>query len=129
MTSTEILTEEKLRLVDERSTAMRSPAASETPSMYETCPDAQLIVTQKDSVGLLRKGDDAGPEQCAAAASGASLGTLRIDKHANPEEAGASLRAVTSTGCVARSTITKITYAGTYSIPAVEFKLTTWVRE
>lgn len=101
---------------------------------YLTCADAELVSKQKASVGLLRKGEEAGPEQCAAAASGASLGSLSIEENAKAEEVGfepdASLCAVTSTGRVARATITKITYNSGIgdSIPTVEFKLTTWVR-
>ncbi|ADG89781.1 MAG: hypothetical protein IRY84_01200 [Thermobispora bispora] len=103
--------------------------------VYETCADANLIVRQNTSVGLLRKGAEAGPEQCAAAASAASLGSLNIEKGAGAEEVGfevgAALCAITQTGRVARATITNIAYnAGIgNTIPTVEFELTTWVRE
>ncbi|WP_433223464.1 hypothetical protein [Microtetraspora malaysiensis] len=100
---------------------------------YITCSEAELRAAQSTSVGLLRMGKEAGPAQCAAAASGASLGNLRIDKNSKAKEEGfepgASLCAVTPSGRVARATITKITYAGSGGwIPTVEFDLTTWIR-
>jgi len=101
---------------------------------YETCVTAVLSVSPGSSVGLLRKGEAAEEvtaEQCAAAASGASIGgELRIDNSADARDAGfevgASLCARTPQGRVAKATITHISYESGF--PAVEFTLTTWVR-
>jgi hypothetical protein len=100
---------------------------------YVTCSEGELLVSEGAAVGLLRKGEGDGPETCAAAASGASIGgSLNITKDNKPADAGfeegASLCAVTAKGRLARATITKIVYNSGISnrIPSVEFKLTTW---
>ncbi|NNG87593.1 hypothetical protein [Streptomyces cacaoi] len=104
-----------------------------TDMRYVTCAEAKLVAEEGASVGLLRKGERSGVKECAAAASGASIGgALDITDDAKPIddgfEEGASLCAVTSQGTVARATIDRIVYnAGIAdSIPTVEFKLTTW---
>lgn len=102
---------------------------------YEACFQANLVARQNTSVGLLRKGRENGPEQCAAAASGASISTLDIARDAGAEkvgfEVGAALCAITPTGRLARAVITNIAYEAGIDddVPTVEFELTTWVRD
>jgi len=101
---------------------------------YETCArSAELYVQQSSSVGLLRNGMEATAEQCAAAASGTSLGGgLDINDRGVEETGfvvGSALCAVTPEGRVARATITAIVKnSSTSDYPAVELTLTTWVR-
>lgn len=122
------------RVVTDKSSL--SDAELEAADMtYVTCANAELRASQGTPVGLLRAGKENGPQECSAAASGSSIGNLRVDKPAKPEnvgfEVGASLCAVTPSGRIARATITKITFnAGIANIiPTIEFELTTWIKK
>jgi hypothetical protein len=113
---------------DELTTAQREAG----DMFYVTCSNAELRASQNASVGLLRDGKNATPEQCAAAASASSLGNLDITKDAHPDDIGftegSAICALTPDNRLARATITKITYnAGIGNrIPTVEFSLSTW---
>lgn len=77
---------------------------------YSTCANAQLEVEKGAVVGLLREGAGADWRECAAAASGASIGTLEVNRESRPEDAGfvegAAICALTDEGRVARAAIT-----------------------
>ncbi|MFG1694130.1 hypothetical protein [Nonomuraea sp. NPDC049309] len=92
---------------DELTTAQREAA----DRYYVTCRTAELRAAQTASIGLLRNGKNATPEQCAAAASSASIGNLGINKDAKPADIGfiegSAICAVTPNNRLARATITK----------------------